>query len=251
MQAELTHHLGYEKHHPAGRGSGNSRNGASTKTLKGDFGEAVIEVPRDRNGTFEPKVVPPHDRRFAGFDDKILSLSARGMTTRSIQGHLLEIYGAEGSPSLISEVTDAVIEEVKARQTRPLEALYPILFLDALMVKMRPEGRVENRAVYVAIGTGARQVAEDAGGVSQRRRGTEGDVSGIAQRDRQMGTAAALEGGAEPVHVDVARNSGIGNGKRRSRRPLSRQNGAVRFQLRSRLISTDSPKHAFAGTCPR
>jgi putative transposase len=152
MQAELTHHLGYEKHDPAGRGSGNARNGASKKTLKGDFGEAQIAVPRDRNGTFQPQIVPPHARRFTGFDDKILSMYARGMTTREIQGHLEEIYGVEVSPSLISEVTDAVIEEVKAWQSRPLEALYAIVFLDALMVKMRHEGQVENRAVYVAIG---------------------------------------------------------------------------------------------------
>jgi putative transposase len=152
MHAELTHHLGYEKHAPDGKGSGNSRNGTSAKTLKGDFGEVEIEVPRDRKGSFEPKIVPRHQRRFNGFDDKILSMYARGMTTREIQGHLQEIYGVEVSPSLISEVTDAVIEEVKAWQTRPLEPLYPILFLDALMVKMRHEGRVENRAVYVAIG---------------------------------------------------------------------------------------------------
>jgi putative transposase len=152
MHAELTHHLGYEKHDPGGKGSGNSRNGTSAKTLKGDFGEVEIEVPRDRKGSFEPKIVPRHQRRFNGFDDKILSMYARGMTTREIQGHLQEIYGVEVSPSLISEVTDAVIEEVKAWQSRPLEPLYPILFLDALMVKMRHEGRVENRAVYVAIG---------------------------------------------------------------------------------------------------
>ena len=152
MHAELTHHLGYEKHAPDGKNSGNSRNGTSVKTLKGDFGEVEIEVPRDRQGSFEPKIVPRHQRRFNGFDDKILSMYARGMTTREIQGHLQEIYGVEVSPSLISEVTDAVIEEVKAWQTRPLEPLYPILFLDALMVKMRHEGRVENRAVYVAIG---------------------------------------------------------------------------------------------------
>jgi putative transposase len=145
MHAELTHHLGYEKHDPVGNGSGNSRNGTSSKTLKGDFGEVEIEVPRDRKGTFEPKIVPRHQRRFSGFDDKILSMYARGMTTQ-------EIYGVEVSPSLISEVTDAVIEEVKAWQSRALEPLYPILFLDALMVKMRHEGRVENRAVYVAIG---------------------------------------------------------------------------------------------------
>src|ERR1700693_5331399 len=152
MHAELTHHLGYEKSDSGGKGSGNSRNGTSTKTLKGDFGEAVIEVPRDRNGTYEPKIVPRHQRRFSGFDDKILSMYARGMTTRQIQGDLQEICGGEGSPSLISEVTDAVMDEAKAWQTRPLESLYPILYLDALMVKMRHEGRVENRAVYVAIG---------------------------------------------------------------------------------------------------
>ena len=152
MQAELTHHLGYQKHDPAGRDSGNSRNGTSTKTVQGDFSKAEIEVPRDRNGSFEPKIVPRHERRFIGFDDKILSMYARGMTTREIQGHLQEIYGVDVSPSLISEVTDAVMEEVKAWQTRPLEPLYPILFLDALMVKMRHEGRVENRAVYVAVG---------------------------------------------------------------------------------------------------
>lgn len=152
MQAELTHHLGYGKHDPAGRGSGNSRNGSSKKIIQGDFGQAEIEVPRDRNGSFQPQIVPPHERRFTGFDDKILSLYARGMTVREIQGHLQEAYGVEVSPSLISEVTDAVLDEVKAWQMRPLEALYPIVFLDALVVKMRHEGQVENRAVYVAIG---------------------------------------------------------------------------------------------------
>jgi putative transposase len=150
LGAEMTHHLGYEKHH--GPGGGNTRNGASAKTLKGDFGEVAIEVPRDRNGSFEPKIVGKHQRRFTGFDDKILSMYARGMSTREIQGHLAEIYQVEVSASLISEVTDAVVEEVRIWQSRPLERLYPVLFLDALMVKMRHEGRVENRAVYVAIG---------------------------------------------------------------------------------------------------
>src|SRR5580700_4111547 len=152
MHAELTHHLGYEKSDSGGKGSGNSRNGTSTKTLKGDFGEAVIEVPRDRNGTFEPKIVPRHQRRFSGFDDKILSMYARGMTTREIQGHLQEIYGVEVSPSLISEVTDAVIEEVKLWQNRSLEELYPIVYLNALMVKVRDEGHIQNKAIHVAIG---------------------------------------------------------------------------------------------------
>lgn len=152
MDAEMTHHLGYEKHDPAGYNSGNSRNGTSSKTLKGDFGEMEMELPRDRNGSFEPQLIKKHQTRFEGFDEKILSMYARGMTTRDIQGHLEEMYGVEVSPSLISEVTDAVQEEVKAWQSRPLEAIYPIIYLDALYMKMRHEGRVDNRAVYVAIG---------------------------------------------------------------------------------------------------
>jgi len=152
MGAELTDHLGYEKHDPAGYNSGNSRNGTSAKTVKGDFGEVVVETPRDRNGTFEPQILRKHQTRFDGFDSKILSMYARGMTTREIQGHLEQTYGVEVSPTLISAVTDAVIDEVKAWQNRPLEPIYGLLFLDALYVKMRHEGRVENRAVYVAIG---------------------------------------------------------------------------------------------------
>lgn len=152
MNAELTHHLGYKKNDPQGRGSGNSRNGKSRKKLKGDFGEIDIEVPRDREGEFEPKIVAKHQRRFDGFDDKILSMYARGMSTREIQGHLQDMYGVEVSPSLISEVTDAVVEEMQQWQSRPLEAVYPIVYLDAMFVKMRHEGRVENRAVYIAVG---------------------------------------------------------------------------------------------------
>jgi putative transposase len=143
MNAELTHHLGYEKHSRSGYNSGNSRNGTSTKTLKGEQGEIEVEVPRDRNSSFEPQIIRKHQTRFDGFDDKILSMYSRGMTTRDIQGHLQEMYGVEVSPALISEVTEAVMEEAKAWQSRPL---------DALFVKMRHEGRVENRAVYVAIG---------------------------------------------------------------------------------------------------
>lgn len=154
MNAELTNHLGYEKSDPAGYNSGNTRNGSTPKTLKGDFGELVIETPRDRNGSFEPQIVKKHQTRFDGFDSKILSMYARGMTTREIQGHLQEMYGVEVSPTLISDVTDGVMEEVKAWQNRPLEPVYGIVYLDALYVKMRHEGRVENRAVYVAIGIG-------------------------------------------------------------------------------------------------
>src|ERR1700680_1779710 len=135
MQVEMTEHLGYEKHDPAGSNSGNSRNGGTTKTLKGDFGEVPLETPRDRNGSYEPKIIGKGQTRFTGFDDTIVSMYARGMSTREIQGHLEEIYGVEVSPTLISNVTDAVVEEVTAWQSRPLEELYPIVYLDAMMVK--------------------------------------------------------------------------------------------------------------------
>lgn len=152
MNAELTHHLGYEKHDPAGYNTGNSRNGTSGKKVKGEFGELEIEVPRDRASTFEPQILPKHQTRFTGFNDKIISMYARGMTTREIESHLKEIYGVEVSPALVSQVTEAVSEEVKRWQNRALEPIYGIVYLDALYVKMRHEGRVENRAVYVAIG---------------------------------------------------------------------------------------------------
>jgi putative transposase len=152
MQAEMSEHLGYGKHDPAGNNSGNSRNGKTTKTLKGDFGEMPLETPRDRSGSFEPKMVAKGQTRFTGFDDKILSMYARGMSTREITGHLEEIYGVEVSPTLISNVTDAVKEEVTAWQNRPIDAVYPILYLDALYVKIRDAGHIQNRAIYVAIG---------------------------------------------------------------------------------------------------
>jgi putative transposase len=152
LQAELTEHLGYDKHDPIGHKSGNSRNGATTKTLKGEFGEMPLETPRDRKGTFEPKMIAKGQTRFTGFDDKIISLYSRGMSTREIQGHLEDMYKVEVSPALISTVTDAVMEEVKAWQSRPLEAVYPIVYLDALVVKIRDGGHVRNRAIYVVIG---------------------------------------------------------------------------------------------------
>ena len=152
MQGEMAEHLGYEKHDPEGNNSGNSRNGVTRKTLKGDFGEVEVETPRDRNGEFEPRIVQKNQTRWAGFDDKILSMYSRGMSVRDIQGHLEEMYGVEVSPSLISDVTDGVMEQARIWQNRPLDSFYAIVFLDALYVKMRHEGRVENRAVYVAIG---------------------------------------------------------------------------------------------------
>jgi putative transposase len=149
LQAELTHHLGYDKH---GRSPGNSRNGSSPKTLKTEDGAVVIEVPRDRDGSFEPKLLPKHQRRLPGLDEKILALYAKGVSVRDIQRHLEDLYQVELSPSLISEVTDAVWEEVQQWQSRPLEALYAVVYLDALMVKMRVDGKVETRAVYTALG---------------------------------------------------------------------------------------------------
>jgi putative transposase len=151
LGAELSEHLGYEKGDPAGRGSGNNRNGFSAKTVLTDDGEIEISVPRDRAGTFEPQLIPKGQTRFDGFDDKILSLYARGMTVREIQGHLTELYGVDVSPDLISRVTDAVLDEVREWQNRPLDPVYPIVFFDALRVKIRDEGLVKNKAVYVAL----------------------------------------------------------------------------------------------------
>jgi len=152
MQAEMTEHLGYEKHDPAGNNSGNSRNGGTTKTLKGEFGEMPLETPRDRQGTFEPKIIAKGQTRFTGFDGKIISMYARGMSTREIQGHLEEIYQVEVSPALISNVTDAVSDEAKTWQNRTLDAVYPIVYMDALVVKIRDGGHIRNRAIYVVIG---------------------------------------------------------------------------------------------------
>jgi len=154
LQTELTDHLGYEPGAPEGQGSGNSRNGTGKKTLRTDQGDVTVEVPRDRNGTFEPKLVKKHQRSFKGFDDKILSMYARGMSVRDIQAHLAEIYGTEVSPDLISRVTDAVIDEVQAWQARPLDAVWPIVFLDALVLKVRDQGVVQNKSAYIALGMG-------------------------------------------------------------------------------------------------
>lgn len=152
LESELTAHLGYAPHAPEGRGSGNSRNGKSVKTIQTETGPLAIEVPRDRNGAFEPQLVAKRQRRLEGFDDKVLALDARGLSTRAIQGHLEELYGVEVSPTLISNVTEAVLEDVKAWQSRPLASVYPILYFDALIVKSREAGPVKNKAVYLALG---------------------------------------------------------------------------------------------------
>jgi putative transposase len=152
LQAEMTEHLGYEKNEAKGRGLPNSRNGTSGKTLKTELGPVEIEVPRDREGTFEPQLVKKRQTRFTGFDEKILGMYARGMTVRDIQGHLEDVYGVEVSPDLISKVTSAVVEDVAAWQNRPLDAVYPIVYLDALVVKVRDQGVVRNKSVYIALG---------------------------------------------------------------------------------------------------
>jgi putative transposase len=152
LGGELTHHLGYSRGESKPEETPNHRNGTSGKTVLTDSGCVRIEVPRDRAGTFEPLLIGKHERRFEGFDDKILALYARGMTVREIQGYLHEMYTVEVSADFISSVTDAVMEEVTSWQTRPLERMYPVVMFDALRVKIRDEGVVRNKAVYLALG---------------------------------------------------------------------------------------------------
>jgi len=152
LESELDTHLGYRKHARAGNATGNRRNGHSQKTLQGEQGQVEIEVPRDRQGSFEPQLVQKGQTRLEGFDDKIITLYARGMTTRDIQAQLQELYGVEVSPTLISNVTEAVMDEVRQWQARPLEALYPIVYFDCLVVKVRENQRVINKALYLALG---------------------------------------------------------------------------------------------------
>ncbi len=149
LEAEMTEHLGFERN--AGKHQGNSRNGHTTKTVKTESGPVAVRVPRDRAGTFEPQLIAKHQRRLDGFDDKVLALYANGMSTREIKSHLEELYGTEVSPDLISRVTDGVMEEARAWQARPLEPVYPIVYLDALFVSVRESGTVTKKAVYVAL----------------------------------------------------------------------------------------------------
>ena len=152
LQTELTEHLGYEKGDPGGRGSGNSRNGTTPKTLATEVGDVSLAVPRDRQGSFEPRLVPKGTRRAGGLDDMIISLYAGGMTVRDIGHHLHRTLGVELSHDTISKITDSVLEEVKAWQARPLEEIYPIIYLDALVVKVRDGHQVRNRAAHLAVG---------------------------------------------------------------------------------------------------
>lgn len=152
LGAEMDEHLGYEKHAPEGQGTGNSRNGSISKTIKGDFGEMELETPRDREGTFEPQLIRKRQTRVTGFDDQILAMYAKGMTTRDIADTFREMYGAEVSHSTVSKVTSAVLEEVKTWQNRPLNNLYPIIYLDCIVVKVHQDKRVINKSIYIALG---------------------------------------------------------------------------------------------------
>jgi len=152
LEAELTNHLGYDKHAVEGRNSGNSRNGTSVKTIKGEFGETEIAIPRDRSGSFAPQFIPKGQTRFDGFDGKILAMYARGASTRDIQAQLKELYGVEVSATLISTVTDAVLDDVKTWQSRALDRIYPIVYLDAIMVKIKTDNQIVNKAIYLALG---------------------------------------------------------------------------------------------------
>lgn len=152
LKAELNNHLGYTKHDVSGRNKGNSRNGYTSKRLKGDHGEIELQTPRDRQSTFEPQLVKKGQTRVTGMDDQILSLYARGMTTRDIVATFDEMYGAEISPGLVSQVTNSVMERVVEWQNRPLEAVYPIVYLDCIVLKVRQDKRVINKAIYLALG---------------------------------------------------------------------------------------------------
>jgi putative transposase len=152
LKGELTTHLGYEKYEAADNNSGNSRNGCSKKTIKGEFGEAEIQVPRDRKGTFEPVFIGKNQTRFTGFDDKIIAMYARGLSTRDIQAQLQELYGTEVSATLISNVTDEILDEVKTWQSRALDVVYPIVYFDCIFVKIKQNSQVVNKAIYLALG---------------------------------------------------------------------------------------------------
>ena len=152
LQAEMAEHLGHHKHEPVTNSAGNARKGKSRKTPKGEFGELPIEIPRDREGRFEPPLIPKHQTRWTGFDDKSISLYSRGKTVREIQAHLTDMYGTDISPSRISSVTDAVVEDVKQWQSRPLDAVDPMVYLEGIHVKVRDAGAVRAKAITLAIG---------------------------------------------------------------------------------------------------
>ena len=223
LAEEMTGHLGYEKHDPAGRGSGNSRNGMTAKTVLTDVGAVDLAVPRDRNGTFEPRIVRKGQTRLEGFNERIIALYARGMTTRDIRAHLREMYDVDVSPDLISRVTDGVVEELQEWQSRPLDRVYPVIFIDALMVKIR-DGVVTNRPVYLAIGI-------DCDG----RKQVLGLWVGPATGESCQVLAAGLVGDQEPRCAGC-----VHAGLRRAERPARRRQRGVGEDYRANLHSPSS-----------
>jgi len=151
LEVEMSDHLGYDKHEVVGRNGDNSRNGSTPKTVRTEIGEVTVQIPRDRDGTFKPAIVPKYQRRIAGFDEAVISLYAKGMTTGDIQAHLSDVYGQDISRELVSKVTDRVLDDMQAWQARPLDSIYPVILIDAIVMKVR-DGQVGNRPVYVALG---------------------------------------------------------------------------------------------------
>ena len=206
MQAELTHDLGYEKNDKSSlKETANRRNGTSAKTVRSKHGEITLNVPRDRNSEFEPVIVKKNQRRFDGFDDTILSLYSRGLSTREIKSHLEEIYGVEVSPDLISSATEAVSELVREWQTRPLDGVYPIVYLDAIRVKIRVDGQVQNRCLYLAIGVNQEGKKETLGLWSSENEGAKFWLSVLTElqnrgiRDIFIACVDGLKGFAEAI----------------------------------------------------
>jgi len=206
MEKEMDVHLGYPKHAPEGYNNSNSRNGYSKKTLKGDFGEVEIETPRDRESTFEPQMIPKNQTHFKGFDQKIISLYSRGMTTRDIQEHLQEIYAVEVSPDLISSVTDGVLEEALEWQNRPLDKVYPIIYLDATWEKIKDEGKVINKAIYIVLGVNIDGQKETLGTWVQKTEGAKfwlqvlTDLKNRGVEDIFIACVDGLKGFPEAIH---------------------------------------------------
>ncbi len=205
MAAELTHELGYEKHDKEGAKGKNRRNGTTKKTVRSKHGQIELDIPRDRDSEFEPVMIKKHQRRFDGFDDMILSLYSKGMSTRDIRSHIEELYGIEISPDLVSAVTDGVQDLVREWQTRPLDEVYPIVYLDALRVKIRTEGVVRNRCIFIAIGVNMEGVKETLGLWSAENEGAKFWLSVLTElrnrgvRDIFIACVDGLKGFSEAI----------------------------------------------------
>jgi putative transposase len=263
LEAEMTDHLGYDKHDPAGRDGGNSRNGTRTKSVITDVGPVELDVPRDRDGSFEPKLVRKRQRRLGGVDEMVISLTAKGLTTGEVQAHLADVYGTEVSRETISKITDALLGEMAEWMSRPLERVYPVVFIDALFVKIR-DGQVTNRSIYTAIGVtsdGRREILGLWAGVGgegakfwlqvlteTREPGHRGRLhagvrrpQGPARRHRchlAPGGRADLCAAPDPQHLPARQPPGLG---RHGPRPAAHLHGADR---------AGGPRNAWASSTP-